>query len=147
MPAGTVWSDEEEKLRQDFGLDDEQLMWRRWCIKANCGNDAAMFRQEYPNTPDEAFLLSGEGYFDNAALSRQRMHAPAPDSVGWFVFDEPAEPGAAPRTGGTSPERPGRCVSGRHRRGARPMCWAATQPERAATASRPSCWTTAPGRR
>ena len=51
VPAGTVWSDEEEKLRQDFGLDDEQLMWRRWCIKANCGNDAAMFRQEYPNTP------------------------------------------------------------------------------------------------
>lgn len=97
VPEGTVWDEEEEGLRRDFGLDDEQLMWRRWCIKANCGNDAAMFRQEYPNTPDEAFLLSGEGYFDNAALGRQRMHAPAPASVGWFVFDEPTEPGAAPR--------------------------------------------------
>lgn len=44
VPEGTVWDEEEEGLRRDFGLDDEQLMWRRWCIKANCGNDAAMFR-------------------------------------------------------------------------------------------------------
>ena len=50
-------------------------------------------------------------------------------------------------TGGMSPARPGRCVSGRHRRGACPMCWAAIQPARGATASPPLYWTTAPGRR
>lgn len=97
VPEGTVWDEEEERLRRDFGLDDEQLMWRRWCIKANCGNDPDMFRQEYPNTPDEAFLLSGDGYFDNDALAVQRMHAPEPAAVGWFEFPEPAEMGDIPR--------------------------------------------------
>ena len=97
VPEGTVWDEEEERLRRDFGLDDEQLMWRRWCIKANCGNDPDMFRQEYPNTPDEAFLLSGDGYFDNDALAVQRMHAPEPKAVGWFDFPEPAEMGDIPR--------------------------------------------------
>lgn len=96
-PEGIVWDEEEERLRRDFGLDDEQLMWRRWCIKANCGNDPDMFRQEYPNTPDEAFLLSGDGYFDNDALAVQRMHAPDPAAVGWFEFPEPAEMGDIPR--------------------------------------------------
>lgn len=97
VPEGIVWDEEEERLRRDFGLDDEQLMWRRWCIKANCGNDPDMFRQEYPNTPDEAFLLSGDGYFDNDALAVQRMHAPEPAAVGWFEFPEPAEMGDIPR--------------------------------------------------
>lgn len=97
VPEGIVWDEEEERLRRDFRLDDEQLMWRRWCIKANCGNDPDMFRQEYPNTPDEAFLLSGDGYFDNDALAVQRMHAPEPKAVGWFDFPEPAEMGDIPR--------------------------------------------------
>lgn len=97
VPEGIVWDEEEQRLRRDFGLDDEQLMWRRWCIKTNCGNDPDMFRQEYPNTPDEAFLLSGDGYFDNDALAVQRMHAPEPAAVGWFEFPEPAEMGDIPR--------------------------------------------------
>lgn len=107
VPAGTEWSGEEERLRRDFGLDDEQLMWRRWCIKANCGNDEAMFRQEYPNTPDEAFLLSGEGFFDNGALAAQRMHAPTPKTVGRFDHDVPADAGDAPKNWQFKPDPAG----------------------------------------
>lgn len=96
VTGGEVWSEEEQQLRRDFGLDEEQLAWRRWCIKANCGGNVDKFRQEYPNTPEEAFLLSGRPFFDNRALAVRRMHAPEPLWVGWFEYDTPTETGAKP---------------------------------------------------
>lgn len=97
VPPGTEWTEEEEALRRDFGLDDEQLQWRRWCIKTNCGSSAEKFRQEYPNTPAEAFLLSGTPFFDNQALSVQQMHAAEPIATGWFTYDAPEEQGEKPQ--------------------------------------------------
>lgn len=94
--GGEAWTQEEQLLQKDFGLDAEQLQWRRWCIKANCGGNVDKFRQEYPNTPEEAFLLSGRPFFDNRALAVRRMHAPKPLRVGWFEYDTPAETGAKP---------------------------------------------------
>ena len=96
VTGGEAWTEEERQLQKDFGLDEEQLQWRRWCIKANCGGSADKFRQEYPNTPEEAFLLSGRPFFDNRALAVRRMHAPAPVRVGWFDYDAPEETGAKP---------------------------------------------------
>ena len=93
-----AWTQEEQQLQKDFGLDTEQLMWRRWCIKANCGGSEDKFRQEYPNTPEEAFLLSGRPFFDNRALAVRRMHAPKPLRVGWFTYGTPAETGAKPES-------------------------------------------------
>ena len=97
VPPSTEWTEEEEALRRDFGLDDEQLQWRRWCIKTNCGGSVEKFRQEYPNTPAEAFLLSGTPFFDNQALSVQQMHAAEPIATGWFTYDAPEEQGEKPQ--------------------------------------------------
>ena len=97
VPPGTEWTEEERQLQRDFGLDEEQLQWRRWCIRANCGGSVEEFRQEYPNTPAEAFLLSGTPFFDNQALAVQQMHAPEPAVTGWFTYDAPEEQGEKPR--------------------------------------------------
>lgn len=61
-------TDEEERLAETYGLDDEQLAWRRWCIEVNCGGDLDQFRQEYPASPDEAFISTGRCAFDKQAL-------------------------------------------------------------------------------
>lgn len=97
VSPGTEWTEEERQLQRDFGLDEEQLQWRRWCIRANCGGSVEEFRQEYPNTPAEAFLLSGTPFFDNQALAVQQMHAPEPAVTGWFTYDAPEEQGEKPR--------------------------------------------------
>lgn len=72
VPAGTVFDAEERAVQKSLGIDDEQLMWRRWCIKNNCGNDLNRFHQEYPATPDEAFIASGAPVFDNQAIVAKR---------------------------------------------------------------------------
>ena len=65
VSPGTEWTAEEKELQERYGLEDEQLSWRRWCIQNNCGGDVSKFHQEYPSNAEEAFLHSGEGVFDN----------------------------------------------------------------------------------
>ena len=71
VAPGTVWTDEERELMDRFGLEPEQMAWRRWCIANNCGGDVNLFHQEYPLTPEEAFIASGDCWFDTKLLTRR----------------------------------------------------------------------------
>ena len=87
---GEQLTEEEEKLKKTFQLDNEQIMWRRWSIKNNCGNSIDKFHQEYPSTPEEAFIATGTGVFDNKAIIiRLRMLGEEPAPMrGVFTFEE-----------------------------------------------------------
>jgi hypothetical protein len=61
VPEGFERTPTEEELVTLYKLDNEQLQWRRYKIGQN-GID--LFRQEYPCTPEEAFLASGRPVFD-----------------------------------------------------------------------------------
>lgn len=78
VPPGTVWSDEEKELAKTYELDDEQLSWRRWCIAANLRGNSEKFKQEYPSCPEEAFLMSGNPYFDVEAIILRIQNIPSP---------------------------------------------------------------------
>ena len=52
---------EEEALQEKYGLDEDQLYWRRLKI-AEGGK--LKFQQEYPATADEAFIVSGSNVFN-----------------------------------------------------------------------------------
>lgn len=45
-------------------LSLEQLAWRRSVIDDECGGSLHKFNQEYPSSPEEAFLSTGSGVFD-----------------------------------------------------------------------------------
>jgi hypothetical protein len=64
VPKGFVLTDEEVALKQKFGLDDEQLVWRRYQINNNYDGNEMWFKQENPMTPIEAFVAAGAGVFD-----------------------------------------------------------------------------------
>lgn len=61
--------EERELMRRDR-LTLEQVNWRRWAIENKCEGDADRFRQEYPGTPEEAFLSSGRPRFRTAYIRR-----------------------------------------------------------------------------
>lgn len=42
---------------------EDALAWRRYSIKNDCGNDLKKFHQEYPATPEEAFIATGTNVF------------------------------------------------------------------------------------
>lgn len=84
VPEGFQRTPDEEDLVAQFGLDDEQLMFRRRKISAN-GID--LFRQEYPSTPDEAFLTTGRPVFDSQQIAElladipQSKQDPCPNAL------------------------------------------------------------------
>jgi hypothetical protein len=68
--------DKEEKvLMSVHGATLEQLAWRRLKISTECRGRVEIFHQEYPTTPQEAFLASGRPRFDHPALSRMVITA------------------------------------------------------------------------
>lgn len=75
VPRDFRRSAEEEELAKTFGLCDEQLAWRRWCIEINCGGDLNKFRQEYPATADEAFIATGQCVFNKDQIVLRRKKA------------------------------------------------------------------------
>lgn len=75
LPCGELeLTEEERELKTLYNLDNEQIAWRRWCIRNNCGNDVNTFKQEYPSCPEEAFLASGECIFDKDIIVSQIEH-------------------------------------------------------------------------
>jgi len=94
VEPGTVWTDYEREMMERLSLSPEQMSWRRWCIATNCAGDEDMFRQEYPSTPEEAFLTSGRPFFDNPRINLLLASVPRPIKTGYFIHDE--EPDGKP---------------------------------------------------
>tara|TARA_B100000029_G_scaffold111877_2_gene103968 strand:- start:3378 stop:5045 length:1668 start_codon:yes stop_codon:yes gene_type:complete len=66
-------SSEEELLVEQYDLNDGQLYWRR--LKIAEGGELK-FRQEYPATPDEAFITAGSSVFALDKLNELEPIAP-----------------------------------------------------------------------
>ena len=77
--------DEDEAALVAAGVSLEQLAWRRWAIRNLCGGSVDTFHQEYPSTPDEAFLTSGRLFFPANQIAR--LGVQPPKRVGSFDVD------------------------------------------------------------
>ena len=115
-----AWLKERIKLLEEIGLDREQIAW--YCRKYNGYANKRMIRQEYPCSPDEAFISTGDCVFDIDKLNDQMIRVqrmPRP-IVGEFVYDRVLEPikGPSGAVVGTRPilknirflERAGGCI-------------------------------------
>lgn len=72
-------------LRDEKNLSAEQLYW--YWNKYDKYIDKSLIKQEYPCTPDEAFLLSGENAFDTQAILARLSNISKPIKTGYFKFD------------------------------------------------------------
>lgn len=81
---------EEQELKTNYNLTNEQLSWRRWCIKNNCDGDINLFKQEYPTCPEEAFLSTGDCIFDKEKIINriaELRKRKEPIKQGSFIYD------------------------------------------------------------
>ena len=81
---GWIW-DRLRWLRDDKHLELEQLFW--YWNKYDKYLDKDLIKQEYPCTPQEAFLLSGKNVFDTAVILDRLSRLPKPLKVGYFRYD------------------------------------------------------------
>jgi hypothetical protein len=64
------WGTDEPELVERYGLDLEQLHWRRWAIENLAQADLNIFHQEYPSFPEEAFLATGQTVFGGVLIQK-----------------------------------------------------------------------------
>lgn len=81
----TSLDDEEKNLVTMHGAHLEQLAWRRLTIATECRGSVDLFHQEYPTTPEEAFLASGRPVFNPKELAR---HPACEGTAGELQLDE-----------------------------------------------------------
>lgn len=79
---------EEKRLKETYGLDNEQLAWRRWQIANNLNGDADLFKQEYPITPEEAFLSTGDCVFNQQKIIERLATVKKPIISGEFIYNK-----------------------------------------------------------
>jgi len=72
-PSNFERSVQEEELSEEYDLDNGQLWWRR--MKIGEGGESK-FRQEYPSTAEEAFVVSGKNVFNVEKLNKLETQAP-----------------------------------------------------------------------
>ncbi len=82
--TGFKLTKEEVDLQEQYNLTLEQLTWRRWCIENNCSGDINQFKQEYPICPEEAFLSTGNCYFNKENIINRINNTPNPIIRGKF---------------------------------------------------------------
>jgi len=68
--SGEIIYTYEYELMHKFELTLEQMNWRKYTIKNKCQGDDMLFMQEYPSTPEEAFISTGRPKFSIRSLKK-----------------------------------------------------------------------------
>lgn len=80
--SGKTVHTDEWLLIEQFGVTYEQLHWRKKTIANKCGGDLDLFHQEYPATPEEAFISSGRPVFNMKSVKEYEIACETPDKQG-----------------------------------------------------------------
>lgn len=93
VPDGFEMDKDERDQARAYGLDAEQIYWRR--MKVVELGELWRFTQEYPSTPEEAFQSSGEGSFIKPVLvsAARRAHVEPSSFVPITIGVDPARGG------------------------------------------------------
>jgi len=85
--AGKEVHTEEYDLMKEYHLTYEQLNWRKSTIQNKLNGDIEKFKQEYPSTPEEAFIASGRPRFDMVALKLYLKNAQESMFRGYLEYE------------------------------------------------------------
>ena len=87
-----AWLEERKKLLYELGCDREQVCW--YCKTYEGYLYKSTIKQEYPCTPEEAFIASGSSIFDTEAITAQmaRISRLPQGRVGSFEYKKKYTP-------------------------------------------------------
>lgn len=66
----------EKELKLKYTLTDEQINWRRWDLVNNCSGDINKFNEDNPACWEDAFVATGNLFFNREALKLQLIKNP-----------------------------------------------------------------------
>lgn len=84
--TGFELTEEEKTIKEKYHLSNDQLQWRRYTIANKCNGDEMLFRQEYPISPEEAFIISGHPVFNTEIIMNRMKKIKDPIRTGYFKY-------------------------------------------------------------
>lgn len=92
LNTNNAWLIERIRVLEQMGCDREQITW--YCKKYEGYLDKNTIKQEYPITPSEAFVSSGDSVFDKEAINNQiaRCAHLQAGRRGYFAYKKEAIP-------------------------------------------------------
>ncbi len=84
------YDDYEEFLVKTYGLDAEQIFWRRNKLQNEFKKREHLFKQEYPSSLNEAFLKNNNALIPNEYLERARVNILCGDGMPIVIGVDPA---------------------------------------------------------
>ena len=84
LKSGDTWLKNRLNLLKEKGLSREQLTW--YAKKYHSYIDKSSIRQEYPCTPEEAFVSSGDCIFDKEKISNYLSTFDVKSKRGYFTY-------------------------------------------------------------
>lgn len=71
-------------------LTDKEINWYYLTWENVAGKDWARMKEQYPTTPEEAFEVAGDKYFDKQSVDRLTANTSKPEGhYGWKVYEKP----------------------------------------------------------
>jgi len=79
----------EKSLIHDYPeqIKEHHVLWRRWCVEANCVGDSERFENEYPTNDIDCFMSGSNSVFGKSIIKTQSAHCRSPLKVGYLVTD------------------------------------------------------------
>lgn len=71
-------------LIEAVGVNYEQLNWYWYILRNKCQNDEDKMHQEYPSTPEEAFIATGRPKFNGRSLTKYKKAVKFPIKRGYL---------------------------------------------------------------
>jgi len=89
FPEEGNWSNEERDMLAGFQgkITKAHLLWRRWCIDANCAGDDDRFHNEYPINDQDCFISNAASVFPYSIIKMHDRNTRDPIFVGHLISD------------------------------------------------------------
>lgn len=89
-PEDFVLTAEEMSIKSIYNLTDGQIYWRRTKIATEFNGDVDHFKQEYPASPEEAFISTGDCVFSKSLIIERlaELRNVEPIKVGRFEYEK-----------------------------------------------------------
>ena len=75
------WGEDEAEYVEKYGCTMEQLNWRRMMIRDQCESKLDKWKQEYPASPEEAFMASSKHVFSTMLLAKVKARTEKTDPL------------------------------------------------------------------
>ncbi len=92
LETNDPWLSSRISLLREKGISDAQISW--YCRKYASYLDKSTIRQEYPCSPEEAFVSGGDSLFERERVTDRliRLSSEVPPRLGYFTYRKWGEP-------------------------------------------------------